>query len=64
MKDKIIRAVAIATVTIISSALVAYLKSEENRKEVKRYAKAYQAKFQKSTRKAKRNINKSLNLKL
>ncbi len=31
MKDKIIKAVALATVTIISGALVAYLQNPENR---------------------------------
>lgn len=31
MKDKIIKAVAIATVSIISAALVAYLKDPKNR---------------------------------
>jgi len=60
MKDKIIKAVAIATVTIISSALVAYLRDEENIAEVQRYVKEYQHKFQKSARKTKGNINKKL----
>jgi hypothetical protein len=60
MKDKIIRGVAIATVSIISAALVAYLKDEENRKQVKKVAKKYQAKFQKSARKAKNQVNMRL----
>ena len=60
MKDKIVRSIAIATVTIISAALVAYLKDEENRKAVKKAAKKYQAKFQKSARKAKTAVNKQL----
>jgi uncharacterized membrane protein (DUF106 family) len=60
MKDKIIRSIAIATVSIISAALIAYLKDEENRKVVKKVAKKYQAKFQKSARKAKTAVNKQL----
>ena len=60
MKDRIIRGIAIATVSIISAALVAYLKDEENRKAVKKTAKKYQAKFQKSARKAKDGVNKQL----
>lgn len=60
MKEKIIRSVAIATVSIISAALIAYLKDEQNRKAVKKAAKKYQAKFQKSARKAKSSLNKQL----
>jgi uncharacterized membrane protein (DUF106 family) len=60
MKDKIIRSIAIATVSIISAALIAYLKDEENRKALKKSAKRYQAKFQKSARKAKDGVNKQL----
>jgi uncharacterized membrane protein (DUF106 family) len=60
MKEKIIRGLAIAVVGIISTALVAYLKDEDNRKEVKKFAKKYQAKFQKSARKAKTAANKQL----
>lgn len=60
MKDKIVRAIAIAVVSMISAALIAYLKDEENRKAVKKAAKKYQAKFQKSARKAKSAANKQL----
>jgi uncharacterized membrane protein (DUF106 family) len=60
MKEKIIRGVAIATVSIISAALVAYLKDEENRKQLKKTAKKYQIKFQKSARKAKNKIEYTL----
>lgn len=60
MKDKIIKSIAIATVSIISAALVAYLKDEENRKALKKTAKKYQAKFQKSARKTKNQINMRL----
>jgi len=60
MKDKIVRAIAIATVSIISAALVAYLKNEENRKQVKLLAQEYQLKFQKSARKAKKAVDKKL----
>jgi ABC-type Zn uptake system ZnuABC Zn-binding protein ZnuA len=60
MKDKIIKAVAIATVTVISSALVAYLKNPENRLAVQKSAKKYQAKFQKTARKTKKQINSKL----
>ena len=60
MKDKIVRAIAIATVSIISAALVAYLKDEGNREEVKRLAQEYQVKFQKSARKTKRVVDKKL----
>lgn len=60
MKDKVIRAIAIATVSVISAALVAYLKDEENRKQLKKSAEKYQAKLQKSARKAKNSVNKKL----
>ena len=39
MKDKILKAVAIAVVTMISGALVAYLKDPKNRAKLKKYAK-------------------------
>jgi hypothetical protein len=42
MKDKIIKGIAVATVGIISAALVAYLKDPENRYAVKAYAKKQQ----------------------
>jgi uncharacterized membrane protein (DUF106 family) len=71
MKDKIIKGIAIATVSLISAALVAYLKDPKNRLAVKKAAKEYQgkakkaakkyqAKFQKSARKAKTAANKQL----
>ena len=60
MKEKIIRGVAIATVSIISAALVAYLKDEENRKQLNKTAKKYQIKYQKSARKAKNKIEYTL----
>lgn len=60
MKDRIVRAIAIATVSIISAALVAYLKDEKNRKQVKLLAKEYQLKFQKSARKTKKIVDKKL----
>jgi len=49
MKDKVIKVVAIATVTMISGALVAYLKNPENRLAVKKFAK-------KASKKAKKQI--------
>jgi len=39
---------------------VAYLKDEENRKQLKKTAKKYQIKFQKSARKAKNKIEYTL----
>jgi hypothetical protein len=56
MKERIVRGIAIATVSIISAALIAYLKDEENRKQLKKTAKKYQAKFQKSARKTKNKV--------
>lgn len=60
MKEKIIRAVALATVSVISAALVAYLKNPENREEVKRVTKQYQRKFQKTARKATKRLQLAL----
>jgi hypothetical protein len=60
MKDKIIRTIAIAVVSLMSAALVAYLKDEKNRKEIKRVAQEYQVKFQKSARKTKKVVDKKL----
>lgn len=60
MKDKIVKAVAIATVTLISGALVAYLKNPENRLALQKGAKKYQVKFQKSAKKTRKAVNKKL----
>lgn len=60
MKDKIVRAIAIGVVSIISAALVAYLKNPENRMELKVRAKLLKSKFQKSARKAKNEVNMRL----
>jgi hypothetical protein len=60
MKDKIVRTIAIAVVSLMSAALVAYLKDEKNRKEIKRVAQEYQVKFQKSARKTKKVVDKKL----
>jgi uncharacterized membrane protein (DUF106 family) len=60
MKEKIVRGLAIAVVGIISTALIAYLKDEENRKQVKMLAKEYQVKFQKSARKTKKFVDKKV----
>jgi uncharacterized membrane protein (DUF106 family) len=60
MKEKIVRGLAIAVVGIISTALVAYLKDEDNRKQVKMLAKEYQVKFQKSARKTKKFVDKKV----
>jgi len=60
MKDKILRAVAIATVSVISAALVAYLKNPENMEAAKRTAEQYQLKFQKTARKTRKTVNKKL----
>jgi hypothetical protein len=56
MKEKIIRGIAIATVSIISAALVAYLKDEKNREELKYFARKYSSEFQRSARKAKTKV--------
>ena len=50
MKDKIVKAIAIAVVTMISGALITYLKEPENRAEVKKYAKKTQNKFRKQAK--------------
>jgi hypothetical protein len=50
MKDKIIKGIAVATVGIISAALVAYLKNPENRYAVKAYLKKQQKYAKKQTK--------------
>jgi flagellar biosynthesis/type III secretory pathway M-ring protein FliF/YscJ len=50
MKDKIVKAIAIAVVTMISGALVAYLKEPKNRELVKKYAKKTQNKVRKQAK--------------
>ena len=50
MKDKIVKAIAIAVVTMISGALITYLKDPKNRAEVKKYAKKTQNKFRKQVK--------------
>jgi len=50
MKDKIVKAIAIAVVTMISGALITYLKEPENRAEVKKYAKKTQNKLRKQAK--------------
>jgi ABC-type Zn uptake system ZnuABC Zn-binding protein ZnuA len=60
MKDKLIKAVAVAVVTIISGALVSYLQDPKNRTEIKKYAKQYKTKFQKTARKVKKAISKKV----
>lgn len=60
MKEKAIRMISIAVVTMVSGALIAYLKDEENRKQVKMLAKEYQVKFQKSARKTKKFVDKKV----
>ncbi len=61
MKDKLIRAVAIATVTIISGALVAYLKNPENRLYLQKTAKRYQVKAKKYAKKTSKQLKGKIN---
>ena len=56
MKDRLVRAIAIGVVTIVSAALVAYLKDEKNREELKYFARKYSSEFQMSARKAKTKV--------
>jgi hypothetical protein len=61
MKDKLIKTITVAVVTLISSALVAYLKNPENRLAIRKYAKQqYQAKFQKTAKKVKKAVEKKV----
>lgn len=60
MKDKFIKALAFAIVSIISAALVTYLKDPEHRMELKIRAREYKNKLQKSARKTKNSINMRL----
>lgn len=60
MKEKLLRGVAIATVSIISAALVAYLKNPENRVYLQKSAKKYQSQLKKSARKARVSVNRKI----
>jgi flagellar biosynthesis/type III secretory pathway M-ring protein FliF/YscJ len=50
MKDKIVKAIAIAVVTMVSGALITYLKDPKNREVVKKYAKKTQNKVRKQAK--------------
>lgn len=60
MKEKILRGVAIATVSLISAALVTYLKKPENMAYLQKSAKKYQIKFKKAAKKTQKAINKKV----
>jgi len=60
MKEKITRSIALAVVTITSAALVAYLKSPENRKALKSKAGALVKKAKRYARKYAKDIQYEL----